>query len=101
MRTYTIVPGRVAAYLALYESEGLPIQKRHLGNPIGYFTTEIGELNQVVHLWGYESMADREKKRAGMEADPAWTAYRKKSSEGGFLQHQEDKILKSTAFSPL
>jgi hypothetical protein len=101
LRTYTIVPGRLAAFLELYEKEGLPIQIKHLGKPIGYFVTEIGTLNQVVHLWGYESLADREKKRAGMEADPAWTAFRAKSSGGGNIQHQENKILKSTSFSPL
>ncbi len=101
MRTYTMVPGRLKAFLALYEAEGLPVQLRHLGKPIGYFTTEIGTQNQVVHLWGYESMADREQRRNAMEADPAWAAYRQKSAASGNLQHQENKILKSASFSPL
>jgi len=101
LRTYTLVPGRLAAYLELYEKEGLPAQIRHLGKLIGYFTTEIGPLNQVVHLWGYESLADRDKRRAALELDPEWIAYRKKSAGLGNVQHQENKILKSTAFSPL
>jgi hypothetical protein len=101
MRTYTMVPGRLKAFLALYEAEGLPVQLRHLGKPIGYFTTEIGTKNQVVHLWGYESMADREQRRNAMEADPAWAAYRQKSAASGNLQYQENKILKSVSFSPL
>jgi hypothetical protein len=101
MRTYTMVPGRLKAFLALYEAEGLPVQLRHLGKPIGYFTTEIGTQNQVVHLWGYESMADREQRRNAMEADPAWAAYRQKSAASGNLQYQENKILKSVSFSPV
>ena len=101
LRTYTMVPGRLGAFLKLYEAEGLPIQLRHLGKPIGYFVTEVGTLNQVVHLWGYESMADRERRRTAMEADPAWAAYRKKSAEAGNVQHQENKLLKSVSFSPL
>jgi NIPSNAP len=101
LRTYTVVPGRLKAFLEMYETEGLPIQLRHLGKPIGYFTTEIGTQNQVVHMWGYESMADREKRRAAMEADPAWSAYRQKSAASGNLQYQENKILKSVSFSPL
>ncbi len=101
LRTYTMVPGRLGAYLKLYEAEGLPIQMKHLGRLIGYFVTEIGTQNQVVHLWGYDSLADRERRRAAMEADPAWTAYRKKSAEQGNVQHQENKILKSVPFSPL
>ena len=101
LRTYTLVPGRTAAYLELYEKEGLPVQTKYLGKPIGYFVSEIGPLNQIVHLWGYESLADREKKRAAMEADPDWIAYRKKSAASGNVQHQENKILKSTSFSPV
>jgi len=101
LRTYTMVPGRLAAFLELYEKDGLPIQEKHLGKPIGYFVTEIGTLNQVVHLWGYESQGDRERRRNAMEKDPDWIAYRKKSGATGNVQHQENKILKSTSFSPL
>ena len=52
LRTYTMVPGRLKAFLELYEREGLPVQRRHQGDPVGYFVTEIGTNNQVVHLWG-------------------------------------------------
>jgi hypothetical protein len=101
MRTYTMVPGRLKDFLALYEAEALPIQLRYLGKLVGYFTTEIGTQNQVVHLWGYQSMADREQRRNAMEADPAWAAYRQKSAASGNVQYQENKILKSVSFSPL
>ena len=37
-----------------------------LGPPLGwYISMDIGELNQVVHLWGYESLADRASRRGG------------------------------------
>lgn len=101
LRTYTIKPGKVADYLALYEREGLPVQKRHLGEPVGYFVSEIGKLNQLVHIWKYASLSEREKKRADLEADPEWTLYRKHSADAGYLQAQENQILKSVAFSPL
>ena len=92
LRTYTVAPGKVAAYLDLYEREG---------EPLGYYLSEIGTLNQVVHIWKYESMADRERRRAELERDPDWIAFRKKSAEGGYLVHQENRILKPTKFSPL
>ncbi len=101
LRTYTMVPGRLKAFLELYEREGLPVQRLHQGDPVGYFTTEIGTNNQVVHLWAYESLADREARRAALEADPEWAAYRVKSAATGNVQHQENKILKSTKFSPM
>lgn len=101
LRTYTMVPGRLKAFLTLYEAEGLPVQVRHQGHPIGYFTTETGTHNQVVHLWGYESAADRERRRDALEQDPEWTAYRQKSAASGNVQHQENKLLRSVSFSPL
>ncbi|MDQ2779478.1 MAG: NIPSNAP family protein [Pseudomonadota bacterium] len=101
LRTYTMVPGRLKAFLTLYEAEGLPVQVRHQGPPIGYFTTETGTHNQVVHLWGYESAADRERKRDALEKDPDWAAYRQKSGASGNVQHQENKLLRSVSFSPL
>jgi hypothetical protein len=51
-RCYTVRPGTVARYYKDYDPRGLGIQTRILGNLIGYFHTEIGELNQIVHLWG-------------------------------------------------
>ncbi|HEY4542170.1 MAG TPA: NIPSNAP family protein, partial [Noviherbaspirillum sp.] len=57
--------------------------------------------NQVVHLWGYKSLADREQRRAELDADPDWIAYRAKSAAAGNVQYQENKILKSVPFSPL
>ena len=101
IRTYTTLPGKLNLWLALYEAEGYPIQVKYLGEPLGYFMSEVGTQNQVVHIWKYESMADREKRRGAMQADPAWQAYLKKSSEAGYMQHQENKVMKSTSFSPV
>ncbi len=53
-RCYTVKPGTVHVYYQDYQPRGLEIQTRILGNLIGYFHTEIGEINQIVHLWGYE-----------------------------------------------
>lgn len=101
LRTYTVAPGKLKTYIDLYEREAYPVQIRHLGEPVGYFTTDVGNVNRIVHLWKYESHADRERKRAGMEADPQWIAWRKKSAELGYLVNQENVLLRSTSFSPL
>ncbi len=98
-RTYTIQHGRSKEYITLFEAEGLPVQMRHLGRLVGYFETAIVPLNQVVHLWAYDSLADMEARRDARDADPAWTAYKKKSA--GMLVAQENKIMKPSAFSPL
>jgi hypothetical protein len=97
-RTYKLQPGRLRDFLALYEKEGLPVQKKHLGNLVGFFTTEVGNVNEIVHIWGYEDLADRTKRRAAMAADPAWQAYLQKSRE--FMKHMNNKILVPTSFLP-
>ena len=101
LRTYTLGIGAVPAFLKLYAREGLPAQKRHLGAPVGYYTTEVGVLSQVVHLWQYESMADREQRRSALEADPQWLAYKAKSLADGHVVRQESTLLKSVDLAAL
>jgi len=62
-RIYTLHPGKVPEMVKLYGEEGLPLQQNYLGKFIGYFTTETGNLNQVVFMWGYESLDDRAARR--------------------------------------
>jgi len=100
-RTYQLHPHKLRAWLELYERYGLPVQKRHLGRLIGFFVSEIGPLNQVVHLWSYESLADRATRRAEMAKDPDWADFLKRNAELAALQSQESKILTPTSFSPL
>ena len=69
-RTYTVAHGKMQDYLMRYERDALPIQLRHLGGLVGFWVSEVGPLNQVVHIWRYASMADREERRARMAQDP-------------------------------
>lgn len=96
MRTYTAHPGRLRDYLALYEAEALALQLRYLERMVGYYSTETGELNQVVHLWAYESLDDRSRRRTAMLADPAFQAYVRRMTP--MLLRQESCILRPTTF---
>lgn len=95
-RTYTTHPGKVRDYLALYEAEGLPIQRRILGRMVGYYRSEVGPLNQVVHLWAYVDLNEREQRRAALLADPAFQAYVQKMMP--LLVSQESRILVPAPF---
>lgn len=64
-----------ADYLEVFRRDGLELQRRTLGGLLGYFTTEIGELNAIVSLWEYPSFEERQRRRATLAADPAWQAY--------------------------
>jgi hypothetical protein len=95
-RTYTTHPGKWREYLALYEAEGLAVQRRILGRMVGYYLTEFGELNQIVHLWAYQDLNDRAERRAALLADPAFKAYVAKMLP--LLQKQESRILRPAPF---
>jgi hypothetical protein len=102
VRTYTAQTGGGAArWLEYYEKNGLPAQQRHLGGLVGFFTSEIGPLNQIVHMWRYESLADREARRAALAKDQEGQSFRKNGLQPSPLLSQETKILVPTAFSPM
>jgi NIPSNAP len=99
-RTYTFRPGTLQRWLKKYESDGLPIQKRHLGRFLGLFTAETGNAHQTVALWAYDSLDDRDRRRAAMNADPAWQAYIDEIWAMEAIEAQEVRFLRPTAFSP-
>ena len=98
-RDYRIKAGRLAQFVKIYGEHGLPLQKEHLGTFVAYFTTEIGELNHVVALWGYESLGDRERRRAAMLADPRWQDYLARVVD--LIEIQTTRILHPVSYSPL
>lgn len=95
-RIYTLHPGQAPAYLKAYQEEGLAIQKPILGRLVGYYMTEFGPLNQVIHMWAYDSLAEREERRAKLGASEAWRAYIAKVR--GMIVTQENKILVPAPF---
>ena len=90
-RIYTLQPGQAGAYLKAYEAEGMAIQKPILGRMVGYYQTEFGPLNQVIHLWAYESLAEREERRVRLLSDERWKAYAAKVRP--MVVTQENKLL--------
>ena len=90
--------GRLRGFLALDEKDGLPVQRKHLGDLIGFFTNEVGNLNEIVHIWAHEDLADGTKRRPAMVGDPAWQTYLQKNGE--FMNHTNNKMLVPTSFSP-
>lgn len=93
MRTYLLKPGGVPGFMERF-AEGLParLQFSRLG---GIWHSDVGTLNQVIHIWPYESFEERE--RIGVEARKTgkWPP---KTHE--FILLQDNKILQPAPFSP-
>jgi len=95
-RMYRLKIGTAPEYLKHYENDGLKVQLKHLPHMVGYYFTEVGTLNMIVHLWAYESLDQRERCRAAMQADPAWQAYLAKIRP--LMETQETRIMKCAPF---
>ena len=95
-RIYTLHAGKVPVFLKLYEEEGMDIQVKILGKMMGYFYTEFGPLNQIVHMWGYDSLDDRMIRRRKLLASDEWKSYAAKMQP--LVHHVENKLLVPAPF---
>ena len=98
-RDYHVFTGKLNELVQLYETEGIALQEKHLGNLIGAFTTDIGALSTYTSMWGYDSYAEREERRARLQADGDWKAFLAKIQP--LIHTQQNRILLPTSFSPI
>ncbi|MDP2626868.1 MAG: NIPSNAP family protein, partial [Candidatus Rokubacteria bacterium] len=73
LRTYTLVPGTQAKYLKLSGEVGRKVRGDNYGRLEGYWTSEFGTLNQLVHLWSFADLNERQRLRAALAQNEAWT----------------------------
>lgn len=88
-RRYTLVPGGVVRYLERWHEAGRPAQVRHLGEPAGVFTVEVGVLNTLVFLWRFTGPEDRDRRRRLLADDPEFARFRRTVRELVVSQHNE------------
>ncbi|HEX6744150.1 MAG TPA: NIPSNAP family protein [Solirubrobacteraceae bacterium] len=98
-RTYHVFTGKLAEVVRLYAEEGTHVQQEHLGNLVGAFTVDVGDVSSIVHLWGYESYAERERRRTLLQADERWKDFLAKLQP--LIHTQRTRILLPTSYSPV
>jgi hypothetical protein len=70
MRTYTLRPGTVAAVEERF-GKALPARLK-FSKLAAFWHSEIGTLNQIIHVWPYDSLAHREQARAAASKAEGW-----------------------------
>ncbi|WGR91407.1 NIPSNAP family protein [Bradyrhizobium sp. ISRA443] len=73
LRTYTVHPGTVGDMVKFASTLSRDIRGDNFGKLEGYWITEIGPLNQVMHLWSYADLNERTRLRAELAKNPRWT----------------------------
>ena len=99
LRTYTIGLRKMAEFLDVFDRLAMPVQLKYLGRPLGIFTSAVGPLNQVVHLWGFDDMGEFEARHAARDKDPDWPAYLQAS--GPLITAQENRLIRRVALSSI
>jgi hypothetical protein len=98
-RDYHVTTGKLPELVRLYAEEGIVIQQEVLGGFLGAFTTDVGALSTYTSLWRYESHAEREERRARLQARDDWKAFLGKIQP--LIHTQQNRILVPTSFSPI
>ena len=98
-RDYHVYTGKLPELVRLYEVEGIAVQQEILGGFLAAFTTDVGTLSTYTSMWRYESYADREERRARLQADERWKAFLAKIQP--LIHTQQNRLLVPTAFSPI
>jgi hypothetical protein len=92
-RTYKIAPGSVAEVEQRF-GEGYEWRKKY--SPLtAFWHTEIGPLNEIIHVWGYTDLAERARVRAEAAKDAHWPP---KTSE--FIKAMNVEIVSAFDFVP-
>lgn len=97
-RTYVLHPGQVARFMQLMAEGGIAIEKRHLGGLLGFYSTEFGSINKVLHMWAFVSHDDRTRRRQSLYADPQWQAF--VPTVLPLIRDMTNEILVPAPFSP-
>ncbi len=92
-RVYTIALRKMPEFLEVFNTLAMPVLMQTLGHPVGFYTSWVGPQNQFVHLWGYDDLADYERRCKARDTHPDFGAYLKAS--GHLITAQETRLIKA------
>ena len=93
IRTYRIAPGSLAEVEQRF-GEAYETRKK-FSQLTAFLHTEVGPLNEITHIWGYDDLAHRASVRAEAAKDPNWPP---KIQE--FVRAQSAEIVNPFSFVP-
>ena len=97
MRTYDIAMGKTPEYMAAVREVALPVRESYGVKLAGWYYTDIGALNRVVHIWAYRDFAHFEEAREAFRTDERWLNDYVPRVKGIVLR-QENQIMRASDF---
>jgi NIPSNAP protein len=74
LRTYTVKQGTAPEMAKTAGTVGRDIRGDNYGKLEGYWVSEIGHLNQLMHLWSYSDLNERARLRGELGKNKRWTS---------------------------
>jgi len=93
MRTYTLKPGSIAEAEKRF-GEALPIREKH-SKLAAFWHSEVGALNQIIHVWAYDNFQHRADIRAAAQKEEGWPPPIRE-----FVTDQQSEVFIPAPFSP-
>ena len=98
LRTYTFQVGKLDQAKTLYIEKGWPALEKYQDKLVGYLVSDVGPLNQLVHLWRFANDEDRRSHWDTLFADRDFMEF------AGQLRalevSQENRLLTSAPWGP-
>ena len=98
-RTYTIALRKMPEFLSVFQTMAMPVLLQTLGHPQVFYTSLVGPQNQFIHLWGYDDLADYERRCHARDNHPDFPAYLQASAH--LITAQETRLIRSVDLMPL
>ena len=93
MRTYTLQPGTLAEVEKRFGAS-LPAREKH-SKLAAFWHTEVGPLNQIIHVWAYDNFEHRAAVRAAGQKEAGWPPPIRE-----FVVNQHSEVFHPAPFSP-
>jgi len=93
IRTYQIAPGSLAEVEKRF-GDAYQYRKKY-SELTAFLHTEVGPLNEIVHIWGYKDLADRARVRGEASKEANWPP-----KIGEFIRQMRSEIITPFGFIP-
>jgi hypothetical protein len=97
LRWYRVQTGRAGEWLELFKNV-MPAREKYMRR-VGLWQTDLGPLNEVVHMWVFRDLNERAEARARLGQDPAWQKF--VAASASLLAHMQAAVLMPTPASPM
>lgn len=99
-RTYSVTVGQMTEVIRLYSTLGYPALEAggFSKKLIGYFTSDTGELHQLMHLWRFDSDDDRRAFWKRLFEDQDFMAFAKQLRP--LIKTQSNQLLLAAPWGP-